>query len=216
MKSFNLWHRCNIPTCACVWLQRWFCVYWFCSWSFFCFGWRETYWVILSLTFSSAPQFVSSVQLTRFALWVKAITHTLWVEGIPSVNHCVLIPVFPQCPATFDHSNRNGWHSYSAQIRLCDELQRGVQETVMYVTVCASTCLMEGSHFISQACVRSFKTSNTDDGFLMVFCISRNSSHTNCECVRLIYLLSWDFVYFYNKPKLNYLNTNCKANLSFA
>lgn len=78
------------------------------------FRWLETYWVVLSLTSSSAPQFVSFVRLTPFELWVKAITQTLWVEAIPSASRCVLIPVFPQCPAPFDHANRNGWHSYSA------------------------------------------------------------------------------------------------------
>ena len=108
-------------------------------WGFF---WRlETYWVILSLTSSSAPQFVSFVRLTPFELWVKAITHTLWVEAIPSASRCVLIPVYPQCPAAFDQSNRNGWHSYSAQIRLCDEVRRGVQEKMMSALACASTCL---------------------------------------------------------------------------
>lgn len=123
-------------------------------------NWLETYWVvILSLISSSAPQFVCFVRLTPFELWVKAITHTLWVEAIPSASCYVLIPVFPQCLAVLI-TNRNGWHSYSAQIRLCDEVLYQVQEKMIHVPACASTCLMGGRHFDPRRATRcdcSFK-----------------------------------------------------------
>lgn len=54
-------------------------------------------WNILShleLDLFLCSSIVSSVQLTPFELWVKAITHTLWVEAIPSATAVSSFPCF--------------------------------------------------------------------------------------------------------------------------
>lgn len=57
--------------------------------------------------------------------WVVGQSYNSYCEPRQSsAHHCVLILVFPQCPSAFDPSNRNGWHSYSARIRLWDWIQK--------------------------------------------------------------------------------------------
>lgn len=125
----------------------------FVDFSFFAVVVVRMAWNILSLHLEFDLFLCSSIcQLCGVdPLWIVGQSYNSysvsWSNPISEVlcPHSCVSPV-----SSFDQSNRNGWHSYGAQIRLCDEVLHRVQEKIMHVLACAFTYLKGGLHFDSR------------------------------------------------------------------